>query len=525
MAGDYDFLTQPGTDMINRVAQLAQTQNAVNQNKLFQGQVAASEALRQSIDPQTGQIDFDNVNRLIQRNGANPYAQQAVQNMLVARGKTIENTTNQTALQASYTKNINADIGGQDAAAIPGIIARGVQNGRYPQSVAESYLGGNMPVDGETLGERTARLSKMDALSKQAAIQNGTDSNMEAAFGKSGTVDNGPSVLPYNFNRVTGQSTPMGAPIPKGMDPATAAQTVDIYVDAQHPKVTVTKGQLAQLLGPQYLGAGAAPPVAGGAAPGGSPGGASGASPAPRPGGGPSIAGGGPTVTLPGGMKGLPSEPPLGQGQAANDAAHQGAIMAQGWITAGDAANDQRSALQQFERLLPQFSSGPASNFTKQFGALASQFGLAPPDVSKGVAAQEEASKIAFYIAQSQFRALGGTGTNMQLESAMHTSPNEFLSKMGNANVIALLKGNADAQQIKAKEWQAWRAARGDQSAQEFSTYFNQHFDPLVFQVQYLTQPQVRELVNSMSSGEKTRFQQHYNQAVALGWVPHPGGR
>ena len=74
MAGDYDFLANPGENMIARTAQLAQTQNAVNQNKLFQGQAAASEALRQSIDPQSGQIDFANVNRLLQRGPPNPYA-------------------------------------------------------------------------------------------------------------------------------------------------------------------------------------------------------------------------------------------------------------------------------------------------------------------------------------------------------------------------------------------------------------------------------------------------------------------
>ena len=143
----------------------------------------------------------------------------------------------------------------------------------------------------------------------------------------------------------------------------------------------------------------------------------------------------------------------------------------------------------------------------------------------KTIASQEEFSKQAFQLAQQQFQALGGTGTDSKLDSTMHTSPSVFRSNFGNKGIIQLLKGNADATQAMNNEWQTrWLPSHGyDPSTYgQFVNQWNQVFDPRVFQSVYMDNQDRQKMLQGMTAGERDAFRLKYNAAVNAGLIPNP---
>jgi hypothetical protein len=209
-------------------------------------------------------------------------------------------------------------------------------------------------------------------------------------------------------------------------------------------------------------------------------------------------------------------------GVQAQQSAHQGAALQQ----AADSVPQQKAILGNLEAQLRNFTSGPNA----QWARVAQAFVNTPLQAMgfagfnpKAIASQEEFNKQAANLAQAQFQALGGTGTDAKLDSAMHTSPSEALSKQGNQNIINLLKGNADAIAVKNREWQAY-LGDGHTPADygKFSTEFNRQYDPRVFQAQYMSRQQRNELLNGMSKTEQAQFKRSYQSAVEKGWISRP---
>lgn len=222
------------------------------------------------------------------------------------------------------------------------------------------------------------------------------------------------------------------------------------------------------------------------------------------------------------------SGPALGQEAAA---AHQGAAygeMAGDLVKSASTVPAQKAILGNMQALLAgnSFGTGPGAQEWKN--AIAGWNRIMPSGMAinvNGVGNQEEFTKLGWQLAQQQFGALGGTGTDAKLASAVHTSPSDFLSHLGNDGIISLLKGNADAIGVMGKEWQKWLAdpSKGNNDPNtygKFVTQFNQQFDPRVFQSQYMKNP--AEVLQGMSPAEKQKFRQDYNAAVANGWIPDP---
>lgn len=218
-----------------------------------------------------------------------------------------------------------------------------------------------------------------------------------------------------------------------------------------------------------------------------------------------------------------PSGPALGQDIAANVTSGEGAKSGVALMARGDQVPAQKALLGNLDSALDQFTSGPGSDWTKVGKAMAnriSPFGdIFDP---KSIASQEEFSKQAIQLAQSQFQALGGTGTDEKLHSALSTNPNEVVSKMGNKGIVAMLKGNEDAINIKRNEWQNWKKSHNDTNGAtygDFSADFNKKFDPRVFQAQYLSPDQRKQIRQGMTEAELNKFKQDYNLAHKNGWI------
>jgi hypothetical protein len=177
------------------------------------------------------------------------------------------------------------------------------------------------------------------------------------------------------------------------------------------------------------------------------------------------------------------------------------------------------------EALLSKFTPGPGSKSWKEAQAglnmVLQNLGIKGPGVN-AIASQEDFDKNASMVIGEQFNMLGGTGTDAKLDAARTVSPNSFMSGQGNHKVIALLKGNLDALQAKARAWNTWSKQHGPQTYGDFSTDFNSSYDPRVFQFQYLSNDERKDALDHMSLAERQQFVRSYNVAIERKWVPSP---
>ena len=210
---------------------------------------------------------------------------------------------------------------------------------------------------------------------------------------------------------------------------------------------------------------------------------------------------------------------------AATKTAETSADLGNQLTVAANEVPQTRAILDNLDRTVKDFTPGPGADYKRIAKAFANtvlpeswqkEGSILDP---KSVSSQEEFNKLAYNLAQNQFQALGGTGTDAKLNSTMHTSPNELMSKNGIQGVLQLLKGNTDALAIKAKAWNNWRKVHGEDSFSDFSDDFNQHFNPRVFQFKYIPKADRQKWYSSMSSEDRRAFEESADYALAKGWI------
>lgn len=209
--------------------------------------------------------------------------------------------------------------------------------------------------------------------------------------------------------------------------------------------------------------------------------------------------------------RGGSASPPPGFQIATEGEAQNSARMAAELQTANNEAPATKAIIGNLEKEAKNFTSGPLADY-KRIGKSFAIANLPIPSSLKkegamfdpsSVADQESFNKNIYNLVQSQFKALGGTGTDAKLDSASHTSPSELMSQVGVKNILSLLKGNQDAIEAKTKAWNAWKKANGPQSYPEFAQDFNSKFDPRVFQFKYMDKPQRQEYFNKIDNPEE----------------------
>lgn len=462
-----------GNNLFDVIGKFATIQNQVNQNLLFQGRQAAGQALQQSIDPSTGQIDFNNVNRLIQANPKiAPYAQQAVSEALAARGQSITNQTGQTALQGAYTKNLRQVIasvppGPNQPQQVISAIGKGAQMGLYPADLAASFVGGQSLSDGTTMAD----------LVKQATIANGEAAPMEAQFGTTEELNTGGKNVALNANRVTGERNAMGGNAPSvemTLTPEGEAQRIPTVGPDGQPK-TVPQSAVVT---PTGMPKGSATP----AGPNGEL--ATGLAP------GEAEAIGAPKAVQ------AAQAAELGkvyEGSVPRSAQLKELLAAQGDFRSGPGAAKWSGIVTEFNRLFGTNLAGDQA------------------------AAQQTFGKIAEQVAEAQRGAMGSNATNAQTEAARIASPNTTYSPEANRRVIAMLLGNEDYIQTKQKAWQAFQQHGGKPSQYNaFVQQFNEHFDPRYFQEQYMTPDQKAEMYKAMGPAGLKKYEDGRKLALSL---------
>ncbi len=225
--------------------------------------------------------------------------------------------------------------------------------------------------------------------------------------------------------------------------------------------------------------------------------------------------------------RGVATGAPLGEPEAIKGELAESQRQANDLSAAANEARNTKAIIGNLRNSLKGFTPGPLADYSRIGRSLAANVvpeswkkegGFLDP---KSIASQEEFNKFAQQIAQSQFRQLGGTGTNAHLDSVQHTSPNEFMSKMGIQGVLGFLDGNQDAIEIKNKEWRNWRSKGNSvQTWPAFNQKFQETFDPRVFQLKYLSPKDRRDYVDSITTPDEAQsFVKAFHHAKTKGWI------
>lgn len=473
------------------VGQAAQVQNAVNQNRLFQSTQAAGQAYQQAIDPSTGKLDVPTFNRLI---AGNPVAAMAVPTEM-SRGQALQGQQQglSVAQQSQAASLIGSQLTQPDAAqtrqSYEDRIAYAAQSGIIDQAHAQALLQ-HLPPDGAPPGafRQFGTTMLIAGLAGPQVAQQAFGNQIQNNNGQ--TVTGGVQQSPVMGGgiQLSGPSIPVNRPTPseimsqqKIFDPAT--QT---YINK--PAGVIAKEQgLGGLLGPEGQGV-----------------------PNPRQGRYPTAS--------------VQASPALGQPEAASVSAAENAKQGVSLAQTADQVPTRKAALDNMLSDLQTLNTGPGADWEKTANALSSRLtGLGITMSPDQIAKQESFAKLSKQIALAQTSALGA-GTDEKLTTALGANPNTDLSKLGNTQIVGMLKGNEDAIALKNLSWQQYQAAHGPQSYGQFSTQFNHTFDPRALQAVYMDPADKAKLAASLSKDPlaKARFIATLKQSMAAGIIQAP---
>ncbi len=493
---DIDTSTYPKSqpyDPLKTLGGVANLQNTLNQNKLFQQQfntnLAVSEGAKASINPETGEYDPAAFRAWIAKNPNAGYGiGQIVQQSQEAQKRNIE-------IDSAKLKNANEHLSASAAYYAdlmkPGSTSKDV-------STALGHALTNHVIDMPRMLEIWSSLpkdennkideSKIPLWAQQQQLQTMAVQDRINALHPAPTAVNTPQGTRFVRTPQFGEPTDAGGFIPNVPGPT--------------QKTFNPATQREEFVGVLPNG-GIGAPQAQGAAPGGGMGGQPPAQAAPN-------------AFAPG----TPAGPALGEAEAAKTTQHGGAEQGLALQRRASLVPETKAILGNLlaELNTPGFTVGPGTKGV----ADAAKFMNAQLGTNirvEGTAAREQFEKLAGMYAQSQFQQLGGTGANAQLDATTLTSPNSKLSALGNRGIIAMLNGNEDAIKAKNEAWQQWSAQHGSGTFGQFVTDFQKHFDPRVFQSQYLGDADKKKMISGMSQKEKNDLHSAFVFAKQNGWI------
>ena len=212
--------------------------------------------------------------------------------------------------------------------------------------------------------------------------------------------------------------------------------------------------------------------------------------------------------------------PRPGQTEAATATATQGAALGTALTARADQVPTNKAnygnMLADLDRIGRMPAGGEKEVAINTFLQKATGYGLTM--TRDQVAAANSFAKLANIAVGQQLAAIGGTDARQAL--FMGSNPNLDLSKLGNTQIIHMLQGNEDAIAAKSRAWQAWlKSGKGADTYGQFQDDFNHHFDPRVFQQQYMGPDEIAALRKSMGPGEARKFLDDVRYAREQGWV------
>lgn len=463
-------------DPIGLIGGLQKIQGGALSNKLLgqqiQGKIALGHAVTAATDPETGRTDWDKAAGMLAQDPDGAFqvpeftaqaqarrlsdlqlSQEQVKTTLSKLGPASDLALSLIAQQDKTPLSRENVIG----AIKSNLVDTGLFNLKDPHDV-QALTG----IAGQITDDPKANAQVLQRLWYQL---HSTTEGLNTIKGAPQMTDVGPAVVPTRVSPATGELT-TGTPIEKSRSPSETNAMVSVYDPATKSMVLKRAGDVA----------GDAPSAAGTKAP-------------------------------------VQAGPGLGEPAAAQTNVEQAGLLQK----RAAIVPQRRAALHELVGTLDSFTPGPKANLTGTINGLAAQFGVPVSGATTGRAAQDTFNKLAAQIALDQWGSLGGTGSNAQLDTAVHANPNETMSKMGIRNVAALLQGNEDAIDAQYSAWQKYKAVHGVASYDKFQEGWNRFYDPRVFQAQHMTAAARKEMLGAMTPAERKTFAHDENIFQQLG--------
>lgn len=474
---------------------LRQNQTRLNANQ------AISEAYRQSVDPNTGEVDFGRLQSLASQNGAGAFLPEFMGQIAQQRNSQLQYDTGK--LEQAYKQQqgvrgvvgsmaLDPSLGKTDMSQnIAQQIVGMVQSGLLPQDMAIRELKG---IPGDPSQQKAWVTNHLlNSLSGEAKIQ--------AMMPKVVTADTGQGTAFLNQNPLTGEMTP-NTFVGKGMTQSELAT----------PKtITMPDGSQRQVTTQQWL------QMMNGGAPAGAPGGQPSPSGADYTGRYPT---GGNTGAAPGTLSSL-------------SPAQQSALSAQGG-SSNTAAQDLHNAaadvpmrlnlLQQARDSLAGINTGPGSdwrNTAKSF------FNAMAPETAKkigwtgDVQNYDEFKKILTNYASSVSGSLG-SGTDARLNAAITGNANPNISKLANEDILA--KTMAAEKMRAAQDYAFQNSGLTTDKFNQWQSQWNKAVDPQAFVFTSMSPAQKEDFIDRQKkAGTFAKFKANLGNLVRNQLIQMPG--
>lgn len=467
----------PPTNPLQTIEGLAQLQNTVNQNKLFQARQLAGQYQSQATGPD-GQTDLGKFSSALQSDPRTaPFAQEALQAVASLRGTGLSNQ--QAALGVAGTQMDNArkiiaaggvgstnpdpnaaDVENRRNAATQ--LAIGVQNGLVSPDVYSNIV--NSPDFGNII--------------KSAAISGaGGDIARQAVAPNITSVSTPQGTNFVSENPVLGQVNKPGGSasfVPNQLGPQDLATPVDT-VNSDGSKSRHILGDL--LNSDSTWKSGTTPP----------------------------LIDAGPLNTTARSALGAAYGPQIANFEAEVSAAPQ-----------------TKALIDQMRTASGQFQTGPNADFWKRTGELASEYGVKNFDPGNTATSASEAfTKIIPTLLRQQASMLGMNETDTGRQISAASIPSKDLTPEGVNKILGILEGNVDAINAQGKGWQQEKAQSGEGSYGNYRMNFAQKVPPTIFQSQYMTPQELQDMQKGWTTSQKSDWERRKQIAQQKGWLPN----
>lgn len=471
----YANAVPPPPNPLATMGQVTQLIGGMNQNKLFAqefaGRQAMGDVIKAATDPATGVTDWNKAMGLLSQDprGARMLPEFAAQQL--ARQKTeIEMQQAAQTLAQQRFQAANAALGAL-------LNKKGAGPGDALSTIRDLAVGGILPVQ-EALKWFDAvprDEAQFTEFLKQAQVRAMTPAERKPT---TQAIDTGGAVQVMQVGP-TGAITNAGA-LPKTMDPAAAAEPVEIYDATTHQMRKVPKSVFARQTG----------------------------------------AGGGGTAPAPSGAGGgVAAAPPLGAGEAAAEAGKGSGIALNELYTNVSGSAARIFQLQKAYEALDKAPTGPGTkttNIIKSFLLAQTPFELGKylPGVNVDeIKNYDEANKYLQQYARGQVAATGISEGS--LASALSSNASTAISSLAAKDVV---RANIGLERYRQAQAQAFDAA-GEQpeNFNKWNVTWNKQIDPRVFVTDLLTADELKTMVTGMNKADKAKFAEAHKWAKANG--------
>jgi hypothetical protein len=469
--------------------QAAQGLLSLKQNQMQLGaNQAISQAYAQSIDPQTGQVDFNKFQSLAGQSGAGAYLPQFMNQVLQQRNLQQQYDTSKLDMALKQQQGIRGMIG---SLAVDPDLGKTDMSSKIAAQISQAVSSGILPID---QGVNEMRSIPSDPGAQAQWIQNhlinslSGEAKIQALMPKQLTINRGGETDVLNVDPLTGRLTVSGA-LANSLTPGEAAQRISAVGPGGVPG-TIPLGSTVPGAQGGYTGRYS---QQGGAGADGTPAGfvATGLSPAQQ-------------------------AASTAQGSTSNAAAQ----------TLHDAAADapmRINLLEQARDALTGINTGPGTdwrNTAKSF------FNALAPDTAKAIGFTgdvkdyDEFKKILTNYASSVSGSLG-TGTDARLNAAVTGNANPGISKMANEDILT--KTIAAEKMRAAQDYAFQNSGLTTDKFNQWQSQWNKNVNPDAFVFTSMSPTQQQAFLKRQSPEQLTQFKSDLGKLVRAGIIQMPG--